>query len=107
MNLFTDELLFLSILTLSLVGILVFLLGYLIIRKIIEIQKRKKIEHFWEIYNPLVSSILIEGSFSRKLTPETILQQMALEQLLSRYTKVIEGDEENNRLSKLASMYLS
>jgi hypothetical protein len=107
MNLFTDELLFLSILTLSLVGILVFLLGYLIIRKIIEIQKRKKIEHFREIYNPLISSILIEGSFSRKLTPETILQQMALEQLLSRYTKVIEGDEEKNRLSKLASMYLS
>ncbi|MEH7117924.1 HEAT repeat domain-containing protein [Neobacillus vireti] len=104
---FTDELMFLSVLTLSLIGILVILLGYLIIRKTIDIRKRKKIEQFRESYNPIISSILIEGSFSRKLVPETILQKKAIEQLLSRYTKVIEGEEEKKRLSELASMYLS
>ncbi|MED4227571.1 HEAT repeat domain-containing protein [Neobacillus cucumis] len=103
----THELLFLSILTLSLVGILALLLGYLTIRKTIEIQKSKKMEYYRGIYNPLISSILIEGSFSRKLNPDTVLQQKVIEQLLSRYTKVIEGEAEKERLSSLASMYLS
>ncbi|PLS03059.1 HEAT repeat domain-containing protein [Neobacillus cucumis] len=104
---FTSELLFLSILTLSLVGILFILLGYLTIRKTFEIEKNKKIEQYREIYNPLITSMLIEGVFSRQLTPENSLQQKAIEQLLSRYTKVIEGAEEKEHLSKLASMYLT
>ncbi|MBT2653708.1 HEAT repeat domain-containing protein [Bacillus sp. ISL-18] len=104
---FTNELLFLSILTLSLLVLLVILLGYLTIRKTVEIRKRKKVERYREVYNPLISSNLIEGVISRKLTPESILQQKAIEQLLSRYTKVIEGAEEKARLAKLASMYLS
>ncbi|MEH7415191.1 HEAT repeat domain-containing protein [Neobacillus drentensis] len=103
----TDELLFLSILTVSLMGILVILLGYLTIRKTIEIRKRKTIELYHKIHNPLISSILIEGSMARKLNPKNVLQQKALEQLLSRYTKIIEGKEEKDRLSKLASMYLT
>jgi hypothetical protein len=105
--LLANELVFLSILTLFLVGILVILLGYLTIRKTIEIRKGKKVDHYREIYTPLMTSILIEGGVSRKLTPETVLQLKAFEQLLSKYTKVIEGEEEKVRLSKLASTYLS
>ncbi|WP_160725855.1 HEAT repeat domain-containing protein [Bacillus sp. USDA818B3_A] len=103
----TNELLFLSILTLCLVCLLFILLGYLTIRKAFEIRKRKKVKEYSEIFNPLITSILIEGVLSRKLTPENILQQTAIEQLLIKYTKVIEGKEEKERLSQLASLYLS
>lgn len=103
----TNELLFLSILTLSILGMLVILLGYLTIRKAVDIKKRGRINSYKEKYNPLLFTMLTEGNLSRALIPGNVLQQKAIEELLSRYTTVLEGIEEKQKLSKLASLYLT
>ncbi|QCJ41612.1 HEAT repeat domain-containing protein [Bacillus sp. S3] len=102
-----NELFSLSVLTITILCILVILLKYLIIRKTLDLRNREKIENYKETYNPHIYRMLTEGTYSRKLKPETGLQQKAFEELLSRYIKVIEGVEEKERLSELASMYLS
>jgi hypothetical protein len=101
------ELFFLSILTLSIFGMLFILLGYLTIRKAVDIKRRERISNYKVQYNPLLFFMLTEGSYARRLTPETALQQKAIEELLSRYTTLLEGDEEKSRLSELASLYLT
>ncbi|MEO2074137.1 MAG: HEAT repeat domain-containing protein [Bacillus sp. (in: firmicutes)] len=101
------ELFFLSILTLSIFGMLFILLGYLTIRKTVDIKRRERINSYKEQFNPLLFSMLTEGRYSRVLTTETILQQKAIEELLSRYTSILEGEEEKTRLTELASLYLT
>ncbi|WHY78832.1 hypothetical protein QNH20_06795 [Neobacillus sp. WH10] len=102
-----NELFILSVLTISILCILVILLVYLTIRKAIDIKRREKIEKYKEIYNPLIFQLLTEGSYSRALTPESPLQQKAIEELLSRYANVLEGEEESKRLTEFASMHLT
>jgi hypothetical protein len=101
-----NELFFLSLVSISILGMLFILLGYLTIRKAVDIKKRGRINSYKEKYNPLLFTMLTEGSLSRVLTPENALQQKAIEELLSRYTTVLEGKEEMQQLSKLASLYL-
>ncbi|WP_066068162.1 HEAT repeat domain-containing protein [Neobacillus soli] len=103
----SNELLILSILTLAMIGILGIILVYLMIRKAMDIKISKRIDHCKEKYNPLISLILTEGGLSRELTAKTALQRKAIEELLSRYTKVLEREEEKKRLSKLAALYLT
>ncbi|MFK9094114.1 HEAT repeat domain-containing protein [Bacillus salipaludis] len=102
-----NELFSLSVLTISILCILVILLLYLIIRKALDKRNRKKIENYKENYNPLIYRMLTEHIYSRKLTPETSLQQKAFEELLSRYLKVLESAEEIERLAELAALYLT
>ncbi|WP_042462843.1 HEAT repeat domain-containing protein [Neobacillus dielmonensis] len=102
-----NELLLLAVLSVSIFSMLVLLLSYLTVRKSVDIRKRKSIESYKEKYNPLIFSMLSEGLLSRELTPETPLQFKAIEELLSRYAKVLEGKEEKERLFQLASMYLT
>ncbi|EKN62515.1 hypothetical protein BABA_25871 [Neobacillus bataviensis LMG 21833] len=102
-----NELFILSTLTIAILAILVILLVYLMIRKSHDIRKRNKIENYKEKYNPLIFQLVTEGFSSSELRPVTDLQQKAVEELLSRYIKVIEGEEERSRLSELAAMYLT
>lgn len=104
---FNNEIMLLFVLTLSILSILVLLLSYLTIRKSLEIKRRKSIELYKEQYNPLIFSMLMEGTFLRGLTPDSPLQLIAIEELLSRFSKLLEGKEEKQRLSELASMYLT
>jgi len=104
---FNKELFSLSVLTISILCILVILLVYLILRKELDIRKSEKVENYIKKYNPLLFLMLTEGVYSRKLRPKTTLQKKAIEELLSRYIKVIEVTEEKERLSELASMYLT
>lgn len=102
-----NEISILYLLTTSILSILVILLVYLTLRKAISIRQRKMIEIYKEKYNLLLFTALIESRYSRKLTPETMLQQKALEELLSSYTKILEGEDERESLSQLANHYLS
>jgi hypothetical protein len=102
-----QEVLFLIIITLSLLSLLVLLLLYLMTRKLYENKKRRKIEDYKKKINPQVLSIIAEGDLVRGIGFEkTAIKQKAMEELLSKYVKIIEGEEEKKRLSELATLFL-
>ncbi|MFP7295640.1 HEAT repeat domain-containing protein [Neobacillus niacini] len=101
-----DEILFLARIAVALISLLFLLLVYLMIRKMWEIKKRKEIDSYKDKINPFFFSIIVEGEFSRALGFGTSIKLKAIEELLSRYVKILEGEEERKRLSDLASLYL-
>jgi hypothetical protein len=102
-----QEVLFLTIITLSLLFLLFFLLVYLMSRKIYDIKKRRKIEEYKNKIYPRVFSIIVEGDLVRGLGFEKkTIKQKAMEELLSKYVKILEGEEEKKRLSELATLCL-
>ncbi|MDQ0973173.1 hypothetical protein QFZ31_003051 [Neobacillus niacini] len=98
-----QDILFLAIITLSLMCLLFLLLLYLTIRKAKEIKKRREIEDYKNKINTQIFSIIAEGKRYRGIGCETAIKQKAMEELLSRYVKILEGEEEKERLSDLAS----
>ncbi|MBT2737407.1 HEAT repeat domain-containing protein [Bacillus sp. ISL-7] len=102
-----NELFFLTILTITILGLLMVLLIYLTIRKAIDIKNRKAIEQYIENYQSILFTMLMEGGYSRGMIPKSVLERKATEKLLSMYSKVLEGEDEKKRLSELASMYLA
>jgi hypothetical protein len=98
-----QEIMFLSIITLSLMSLLIILLLYLIIRKVQDIKNRREIESYKKRINTQIFSIIAEGKRFRGIGCETATKQQAMEELLSRYVKILEGEEEKKRLSDLAS----
>lgn len=98
-----QEIMFLSIITLSLMCLLFLLLLYLMIRKVLDIKKRRQIENYKNKINTRIFSIIAEGNLFRGIGCETSIKQKAIEELLSRYVKILEGEEEKKRLSNLAS----
>ncbi|MDP4106832.1 MAG: HEAT repeat domain-containing protein [Bacillota bacterium] len=103
----TNELAILSVLAVSILLILVLLLLYLIIRKSIDLKRHRKIEAWKKTYNPLIFSVLSDGIYSRGLSPSTPTQIIAIEELLSRYSKVLEWEEQVQSLTDLAAHYLT
>jgi hypothetical protein len=101
-----QEILFLSIVTLSLICLLFLLLLYLMIRKVKDIKNRREIENYKNKINAQIFSIIAEGQRFRGIGCETAIKQKAMEELLSRYVKILEGEEEKIRLSDLASQCL-
>ncbi|MGJ7910182.1 HEAT repeat domain-containing protein [Neobacillus sp. LXY-1] len=104
---FKNELLFLSILTVSSLSTLIFLLLYLILRKMIVNRKRAKINELKEKYNPVLFNVLTNGGNFSGLTSTTHLQLIAIEELLSKYSKITEGIEEKEQLANIAEYFLS
>lgn len=100
------EILFLTIITVSLLGLLFLMLLYLMIRKVNDNNKRREIESYKNKISPIIFSIIVEGECYRALGFETAIKQKAIEELLSRYVKILEGEEERKRLSELASLCL-
>ncbi|MDP4084440.1 MAG: HEAT repeat domain-containing protein [Bacillota bacterium] len=101
-----NEILILSILTVSILCILIILLSYLIVRKLIENKKRKKIESYEAQISPIIFFMISEASVTTKLPNETPLQLQAIENILGKFSKVLEGKNEKKYLSELATMYL-
>lgn len=102
-----QEVIFLSTITLSLLSLLFLLLLYLLTRKFYDIKKRRKIENYKNKIYPKVLSIIAEGDLVRGISFEKkALKQKAIEELLSKYVKILEGEEEKKRLSELATLWL-
>jgi hypothetical protein len=101
------EIIFLSIATAIILIVLGLILIYLIIRKAKENRQTVKVEaHKNEYYGPLID-YLLTGELTRKLLPDTPEKKLAIEELLSRYSETIEGEEEKKNLYKMAESYLS
>lgn len=82
------------------------LLSYLIIRKSIEIRTRKLIDKNKEKLNPHIFSHLYDGSISRFLITDSIIKLKAVEELLKKYTEILEGEGELRNLTALAELHL-
>lgn len=103
----TDELKFLAYITVFIVSILVILLVYLLARKANDIRKRTLIEKQKEKYHTFIYANLMEGNYTRRLTPRTDIQKIAVEELLNHYGKMLEGNQEKARMTELATLYLA
>lgn len=101
------ELLYLSIATTVIVSVLVILLLYLIIKKTVENRLKSKIEIQKDEYNEPLFSFLLNPELSRNLKPDNLIKTQAIEQLLSKYIEILEGDSEKKNLYSIAELYLS
>ncbi len=101
------EILLLGFLTAAIVSLLLLLLIYLLIRKTIDIRSKKILKEQKEKYHSYLYTNLFEGNYTRGLIPKTKIQKMAVEELLSQYGKMLEGEQEKTRLTELADLYLA
>lgn len=101
------ELVYLMIVTALFIGILFVMLLYLSLRKSTANKKRNLIEEYKEKYNPVLFDYIIGGNVSRKLVPSNEVQMKAVEELLAKYSEILEGKEERKGLTAIANLYLS
>jgi hypothetical protein len=102
-----NELLFLSIAIVVIFVAQSLILIYLIVRKSIEIRFKKKVDRQKQLFSDRLLSFLFDGEFSRELIPDSKVKKHALEELLSRFAEVLEGEIEKKNLYFLAETYLS
>ncbi|WP_117160949.1 HEAT repeat domain-containing protein [Paraliobacillus sp. X-1268] len=103
----SGELFALSVLTVFIFVLLTFLLGYLLIRKARENRSRKRIKQYKENYKASVYDYLVTGDSSRLLRPSGKERKLAIEELLSDFSNVLEGEDEKKNLSNYATLYLT
>ncbi|CAM3783221.1 HEAT repeat domain-containing protein [Mesobacillus thioparans] len=89
-----------------LVAILMFLLIYLVARKASENRLREKVEEYKGQMNDKVLHSVLTGEFLRSLQADTKAKKLAIEELLSRYSDILEGTEEKKNLNLLAESML-
>jgi hypothetical protein len=101
------EILFLSLVAGGIITSLVMILVYLIIRKAIENRRNAEIEKQKMTFSEPLFSFLMTGELNLGLIPDTSAKKQAIEQLLSRYAEVLEGESEKKNLYVIAGVYLS
>ncbi|CEG29752.1 HEAT repeat domain-containing protein [Bacillus sp. B-jedd] len=101
------ELVYLFIVTALFIGILFVMLFYLSIRKSAANKTRKQIEEYKETYNPILFEYIVGGNVSRKLVPNNVVQKKAVEELLAKYSEILEGEEERKSLTSMANLHLT
>ena len=103
----TDDIKFLLTVFEWLMGILIVLLIYLIVRKAMENRLRKIVEQHKSYMNDKVLHSILTGDFLRSIQADTKAKKLAMEELLSNYSDILEGDEEKKNLNLLAESRLS
>lgn len=102
-----DDIKFLLTVFEGLMGILIVLLMYLIVRKALENRLRKIVEQHKSQMNDKVLHSILTGDFLRSIQADTKAKKHALEELLSNYSDILEGAEERKNLNLLAESRLS
>lgn len=102
-----NEIIFLVSLTILLVSLLLLLLGYLIIRKVLISRKERRIAEMMKKKQQVLFMYLQKGIRSRKLTPTTSLERVALEKLLINLLDLFKGEEVEARVTEYTTAYFS
>jgi hypothetical protein len=102
-----NEIQFLVVIFAGLLGLLLLLLLYLIGRKASEIRQRKSVERIKERMNEKMLHSILTGDVLRSLNGDSSRKKIAIEELLSHYSEVLEGTEEKTNLNWLAESMLS
>jgi hypothetical protein len=87
-------------------AILIVMLFYLIGRKAAENRLRKSVEGFKLSMNDKMLHSILTGDFLRSLQTDTKVKKLAMEELLSHYAEILEGNEEKVNLNRLAESRL-
>ncbi|SOC09527.1 HEAT repeat protein [Ureibacillus xyleni] len=90
---FNQEILFLSILNLVLFVGLISLLGYLVIRKFIEIKHQNQLADVKNKLQPSVINYLLEGYFGNSFTFKKRVYLQAMEELFVNYAEVLTEEK--------------
>ncbi|RFU67532.1 HEAT repeat domain-containing protein [Peribacillus saganii] len=101
-----NEIVVLGIATLILLALLLILLIYLIIRKALEIKNRKQLDQLKEEYQPILFSYISSGPLTRKIQTDTLAKKKAVEELLGRFSDLLEEKQMNERLTAFAEQHL-
>lgn len=101
------EVLYLSIATALIIITLSVILIYLVLRKALENRQKSKIEKLKNDFSEPLFHFLMEGEISKRLVLDTIEKKLAIEELLNRFSEVLEGDSEKKNLCSLAEIYLA
>lgn len=101
------ELFALSLLTGFILLFLTILLGYLLIRKARENKRQKRIKQYKANYSASVYDYLVTGDSKRLLRPSGKERKVAIEELLSEFADVLEGEDEKKNLANYAALYLT
>lgn len=94
----------LSIIIIFLIWLFILFL-YLTIRKGLENSKRRKIDQLKEKNRELMFKYLYKGQKSKHLIPDSQLKYVAIEELLSDFANVAQGEELQKRMTEFAEKY--
>ncbi|WP_158555867.1 HEAT repeat domain-containing protein [Peribacillus glennii] len=92
--------------TMVLIILLLILLGYLIIRKTLEIKKTRILDKIKEDYQTILFNYLNGGKLSRELQTDTGVKKKAVEQLLGKFSELLEEKQIDDRLTAFAEQHL-
>lgn len=101
-----NEIYMLSSLMIIVVTLLVILLTYLLVRKARDNRRRNKIDMYKGKYRLPVYEYLITGTSTRLLQTSSKERETAIEELLSDFSNVLEGEETKAKLSHYAELHL-
>lgn len=101
------EILVLFVIAISLFSFLTILLSYLMVRKAIENRRRASVEAFKEKMVEAIFTYIYDGAISRDVRANTVVEKIAIEEVLSEFAKVLEGEQEKKNLQKLAEFHLA
>ncbi len=88
---------------LILFGLLSIIFIYLVIQKGIANQKRRRIDKYKELVSKAMFQFLYQNVDSRLLLPDNPVKFQALEEVLSDYAKILDGEQALNRISSFAN----
>lgn len=102
----TNELLVLSIAAGIILCLLLLIFAYLVIRKQIEITRRKKIDLLKNKLSPPLLTFLMEEKLTRSFLLDSNLKLKAAEEILTGYSAILEGEKEKKNLYSFAELHL-
>jgi len=101
------EIILLVVIAVGSISILLVLLAYLVVRKLLENSRRQQINEWKENTAQDVFLFLQDKSHELSFSADSNIEREALEELLTKYTDILEGDQEKESLRILAAANLT
>ena len=101
------EIILLVFIAVGSISILLLLLAYLVVRKLLENSRRQQISDLKENIAQDVFLFLQNRSHELSFTADSNMEKVALEELLTKYSDILEGDQERQSLRILAAANLT
>ncbi|MDL0436848.1 HEAT repeat domain-containing protein [Niallia sp. SS-2023] len=101
------EIMLLVVVAVGSISILLILLAYLIARKLLENNRRQQINDLKEKIAQDVFLFLQDRSYELSFSADSNIEKEALEELLTKYSDILEGDQERQSLRILAAANLT
>ncbi|WP_436371482.1 HEAT repeat domain-containing protein [Cytobacillus sp. BC1816] len=101
-----NEIYLLGVSAAVILGLLMLILLYLVIRKWMEHRIRRKINESIQMLSPQIFEYISEGKISRHLHLDSDIKKKAAEELLSKFAAYLTGENETEKLREFADSHL-